>query len=49
MAAAGKDWKKVKSAVTINAALGNIVWYNNNQKQSWVEEITRWKWRGFEN
>ena len=31
--AAGKDWKKVKSAVTINAALGNIVWYNNNQEQ----------------
>ena len=30
MAAAGKDWKKVKSAVTINAALGNIVWYNNS-------------------
>ena len=42
MAAAGKDWKKVKSAVTINAALGNIVWYNNNlmrQDHGWRKQL----------
>ena len=28
-ASKSKDWKKVKSAVTINAALGNIRCHNN--------------------
>ena len=35
-----KDWKKVKSAVTINAALGNMRCYNNISNNNCIINIS---------